>query len=209
MDVRERFLAGVARQLGHPRGLVGRLVGARLRRGNARTVSAAVAAAELRPGQSSADVGFGGGLGLTLLLDRVGPEGKVHGVEVSAEMLAVARRRFRGELSAGRLTLHTAPLDRLPLQDASLDGLVTTNTVYFIDDLVPAFVEIARVMAPGGRAVIGVGDPDAMAKMPLIRHGFRVRSIDELVAAAEAAGLTLVDHQRSDGVRQPHLLVLS
>jgi arsenite methyltransferase len=210
MNVRERFLAGVARQLGHPQGLAGRLVGAGLRRGNAKTVSAAVRAAELCPGDTAADVGFGGALGLSLLLDQVGPEGKVHGVEVSAEMLAAARRRFGSELSTGRLTLHTAPMTSLPLADASLNALVTTNTVYFIDDLAPAFAEIARVMTPGRRAVIGIGDPDQMAKMPFVAHGFRIRSIDELTTTAEAAGLTLVDHQHSgDGPRRTHLLAFS
>jgi arsenite methyltransferase len=209
VDVRQRFLAGVARQLGHPQGLAGRLVGARLNRGNARAVAAAVDAAGVGAGASAADLGFGGGVGLSLLLERVGASGIVHGVEVSDEMLATARRRHPAAISTGRLVLHKGSLDRLPLPEAALDGLVTTNTVYFIDDLPAAFAEMARVLAPSGRAVLGIGDPDAMARMPFTRYGFRLRAVDDVLESARAAGLDLRSHERvGDGSRPFHVLTL-
>ena len=52
---------------------------------------------------------------------------------------------------------------------------------------------------PGGRIVIGVGDPEAMAKLPFTEHGFHLRAIPELEAAILAAGLKLVDHRRGSG----------
>ena len=76
-----------------------------------------------------ADVGFGGGVGIALLLDRVDAGGKVHGVEVSSEMLSRATRRFRDEITAGRLELHRASMTQLPFGPASLDGIITTHTV--------------------------------------------------------------------------------
>ena len=198
----------VARQLGRPHGVAGYVVGAALRRGNAQVVTAAVAATGVEPGASAADVGFGGGLGLSLLLDRVGPAGTVHGVELSEEMLSAARRRFGEPLAAGRLRLHEATLDRLPLPDASLDAIVTTHTIYFMDDLAPAFSEVRRVLRPGGCVVIGIGDPDAMAAMPFTPYGFRLRPVDAILETARAAGLELRDHQRvGNGERPPHLLV--
>jgi ubiquinone/menaquinone biosynthesis C-methylase UbiE len=146
--------------------LAGRFVGIGLNRRNARTVKAAVDATGAGAGASVADVGFGGGVGLSLLLDRVGPSGTVHGVEISEGMLAAARRRYAAEVSARRLVLHGGALRHLPLAATSMDGLVTTNTVYFVDDLGEVFAEMARVLRPTGRAVIGVGDPEAMAQMP-------------------------------------------
>jgi arsenite methyltransferase len=209
MDVRGRFLAGVARQLGHPQGVAGRLVGAGLNRGNSRDVQAAIEAASVAAGASVADLGFGGGLGLSLLLGRVGPSGIVHGVEVSEEMLAAARRRHGAAVSAGRLVLHQASLDRLPLPDASLDGVVTTNTVYFVDDLGETFAEMARVLAPSGRAVVGIADPEAMAKLPFTQYGFRLRAVDDVLASARAAGLELRSHERiGEGARPFHVLAL-
>jgi arsenite methyltransferase len=208
MGPRERLLAGLARQLGHPSGPVGRLVGIGLRRGNAAVVSGAVAATAVGPGQTVADIGFGGGLGLTLFLDRVGPTGRVYGVEVSDDMLAVARRRLRAEIADGRLTLEHASMDRLPLPDAALHGIVTTNTVYFIADLAQAFGELRRVLAPGGRLSVGAGDPDTMATIPFTDYGFRLRPIDELVAVAAASGLKLRDRRTVQNGRLPvHILV--
>jgi hypothetical protein len=71
--------ATVARQLGHPGGLAGLLVGAMMDRRNGRTIAAAVNALSPQADTVVADIGFGGGVGLELLLDRVGMAGQVHG----------------------------------------------------------------------------------------------------------------------------------
>jgi arsenite methyltransferase len=64
------------------------------------------------------------------------------------------------------------------------------------------------VLRPGGRAVVGVGDPTAMASMPFARHGFRLRPVDDLVRGLQDAGLTVVRHGRvGDGDDAFHLLV--
>lgn len=83
-----------------------------------------------------------------------------------------------------RLRLEPGSLTELQLPDASLDGAITINTVYFLDGVAPALREFARVRRPGGRVVIGVGDPDAMAKMPFTEHGFHLRPIAELMNQA-------------------------
>lgn len=200
MGFRDRRRAGLARQLGRPEGLRGRLLGRALNEGNRQAVTAAVRATGLQAGQVGADVGFGGGLGLRQLLDHVGPDGHVHGVELSDTMLAGARRRHRGDLVAGRMTLQKGVLQDLPLETGRVDGLITVNTLYFVDDLDRTFDHLARVLAPTGRAVIGVADPEWMATQPLVAHGFRVRPVEDLVTGLHAAGLdvreeTLDDHR--------------
>lgn len=195
MEVRRRIYAGIARQLGHPGGLAGRLVGMALNRGNRRVVAAAVDALPIPPGSVVADVGFGGGIGLALLLDRVDAGGKVHGIEVSSEMLSRATRRFAEQISAGRLQLHRASMTDLPFGAACLDGIVTTNTIYFVPDLDQAFGQFARALKSSGRAVIGLTDPAAMAKLPFTSYGFRLRSVTEVVSALERAGMTLEEHR--------------
>jgi arsenite methyltransferase len=208
MGVRDRLMAGVARQLRRPEGLRGRLTGRGLNKGNRDAVLAAVAATGLQPGQSAADIGFGGGVGLRPLLDRAGPEGHVHGIDLSDTMLAVAGRRFGPDVAAGRLSLHKADLVDLPLPDDSLDAVITINTVYFVADLDRAFAEIARVLRPTGTAVIGVGDPSAMAAMPVTAHGFTIRSIEDLVRDLRAAGFGEPRDQRVDtDERAFHLLL--
>jgi arsenite methyltransferase len=207
MGVRQRFLAAEARQLGRPEGVAGRLVGRMLNRGNRKVVIAAVDAAAPCSPEVVADLGFGGGLGLRLLLERVGPSGHVHGVELSTTMLAEAGRCHREDIEAGRLSLHPGRLEQLPLDDRALDALITLNTLYFVDDVTTVFAELARVLRPGGRAVVGVGDAAAMAAMPVTRTGFRLRPADELVDELTAAGFEVRHERVGEGVRVFHLLV--
>lgn len=208
MDVRRRVYSGIARQLGHPAGLAGRLVGVALNLGDRKHVTAAVDALSIPARGVVADIGFGGGIGVALLLDRVDASGKVHGVDVSSEMLSRVARRFRGEISAGRLELHRASITDLPFGPASLDGIITTNTIYFVSDLDRAFRGFANALKSSGQAVIGLGDPDAMAKLPFTPYGFRIRPVREVVEALERAELTLEEHQGiGQGSSRFHLLV--
>lgn len=202
------MIAGLAAQLARPSGLRGRLVGVMLNRGNRGVIAGAVEAASIRPGSTVADLGFGGGLGLQLLLDAVGEKGQVHGVDLSTTMLARAERAFRREVGGRRLHLHAASMAHLPLADGSIDGLITINTIYFIAELDRAFGEVARVLSGAGRAVVGIGDPAVMARMPTTPYGFTVRPVDEVVSIAKSSGLRLSEHRRAgQGDGAAHLLV--
>ena len=208
MAIRERLVAGMSRQLGRPAGLFGRIVGRLLNRGNRPVIRKAVEATEVTNGSTVADIGFGGGAGLALLLERVGPTGIVHGIEISQTMLAETRRRYRNEIANHRLELHDATMQSLPLPDGSIDAVVSTNTIYFVEELGPSVSELARVVRPGGRVVLGVGDPAAMAKMPFTKHGFVLRPISEVVESLRLAGLELVEDRRvGEGSEAFHVLV--
>ncbi|SDI38660.1 Methyltransferase domain-containing protein [Actinokineospora alba] len=203
MGVRTALRKMLASQLGNPRGLMGKSVAKRLNKFNFAATSGAVEALAVVDGEVVADLGFGGGVGLRLLLDTKASE--VHGVDYSASMVDRARREFHDD----RLRLATGSITALPLPDDSVDGLITLNTIYFIEDLATAFAEIGRVLRPGGRAVIGIGDPEGMAKMPVTQHGFIVRPVEDVVATLAGAGLVLTDHRRvSESELAPHLLVV-
>ena len=206
MAVRGALMAGIAKQLGHPRGVGGRMVGLALNRGNRGFVSAAVQALHAGDDAVVADVGFGGGVGLKLLLDSVGRSGSVHGVEVSDTMLEQAARRYRPPVAAGRLALHNASLSRLPFADGTLTGVVTVNTIYFVADLQEAFTELARVTAHSGRIVVGVANPETLAKLPFTDNSFRLRPIPEVINALESAGFTVQHRRINDRDGAPHLL---
>jgi arsenite methyltransferase len=200
-------MTGIAKQLGHPRGVGGRMVGLALNRGNRGFVSAAVQELHADGDAVVADVGFGGGVGLKLLLDSVGRSGSGHGVEVSDTMLEQAARRYRRQVAAGRLALHNASLSRIPFADGALTGVVTINTIYFVADLQEAFTELARVTAHSGRIVVGVANPETLAKLPFTDNSFRLRPIPEVINTLQGAGFT-VQHRRinaADGA--PNLLI--
>jgi ubiquinone/menaquinone biosynthesis C-methylase UbiE len=170
-------------------------------------VSAAVQALQPEATAVVADLGFGGGVGLKLLLETVGPSGRVHGVEISDTMLSRATRRYRRDIAVGRLTLHPGSLTQLPFADGALNGVLTVNTIYFVTELDRAVAELARVVERSGRIVIGVADPEVMARMPFTGYGFRLRPVPEVIDTLRGAGLT-VEHRRvSQGEDAPHLLV--
>lgn len=208
MGLRRRVLAAVAGQLGRPHGVLGRGVAVVLNRGNRHAVAGAVDAVKATAGKTVADIGFGGGLGLDLLLRRVGPQGTVYGVEVAEDMLTRARARYPSEIADDRIRLVNGSLTALPLADRSLDAAISVNTVYFMSDLDAACTELARVLRPGGRAVLGVGDPDAMARLPFTDYGFTLRPIAEIVAALKGAGFADVEQSRLDEVAIPHHLLV-
>jgi Methyltransferase domain len=161
MNLRTSMTAGVARQLAQPQGVRGRLVGAMLNRANLADVTAAVKALPLTAGDTVADLGFGGGVGLDLLLRQVGTIGHVDGVDLSATMLGHAARRFRRDIASGRLRLHAASMTGLPLATDSLDGAITLNTpgMRLLGDFVESYTaqtaakssRIAMVGVPGDR----------------------------------------------------------
>lgn len=125
-------------------------------------------------------------------------------------MVDRARRRFRSELAGGRLILREGTLSRLPVDKESLDGVITVNTVYFIAELDQALGEIARDLKATGVAVIGLGDPDEMARAPFTAYGFRLRPVEDVIAAAEAAGLELREHSCVGAAKGgAHLLAFS
>ncbi|MGV1008288.1 MAG: class I SAM-dependent methyltransferase [Dermatophilaceae bacterium] len=202
-DVLRRTLA---RQLGGPSGPLGSLVARMLNKGNRATITAAVGALDVAVSQQVADIGFGGGLGLELLLDETRDGGRVHGVEPSPDMLKRARKAHPEEVAAGRLVLHEAGMESLPIADGALDGWICLNTVYFVKDLPAAFAELRRVLAPAGIGVLGIADPEWMAQQALTKDIFTVRPVTDLVAALTAAGLS-VEHRSVPGAQAFHLLV--
>jgi ubiquinone/menaquinone biosynthesis C-methylase UbiE len=132
----------------------------------------------------------------------------VHGVEIADDMLRRARSRFGRDVRSGRLRPSSGSLTKLPLDGGSVDALITVNTVYFISELDAACAELARVLRPGGRAVIGIGDPDVMARLPFTAHGFTIRPVGEISAALRNSGLQ-VDERRIDEKPMPRCLFVA
>lgn len=205
--VAARVMSAVAGQLGNPHGLLGKGTAVMLNRVNRFLIEEAVNAVAPVEGESVADVGFGGGVGLSLLLERVGPTGTVEGVEISSDMLTRARSGFAKQIGEGRLRVEEGSLTELPVAAASLDAAITVNTIYFVPELDRVCAEFARVLRPRGRVVIGIGDPDGMAQMPFTQYGFRLRPVAEVIAALEAHGLVVEDRVVEHKPIRGHLLI--
>lgn len=118
-------------------------------------------------------------------------------LEIADDMLRRAKLRFARHFRSGRLRLHRGSLTELPLDDTTCDAVITVNTVntvYFVADIRAACAELARVLRPGGRVVVGIGNPDVMRQAPFTRYGFMLRPVDEIAVALSDSGLA-VEHR--------------
>ena len=113
-----------------------------------RLVREAIAA---RPGEHVLDVGCGPGFLVTELLDQVGIDGSITGVDASRAMLAVAAKRVDG---LDNVAFHEADATTLPVPDRAFDAAVSVQVLEYVPDVAAALAEIHRVLRPGGRIVI-------------------------------------------------------
>ena len=109
------------------------------------------AALGARSGDRILDVGCGPGFYITELLEAVGREGAVAGVDISADMLAVAAKRATGH---GNVEFHEADATSLPVPDASFERAVCVQVLEYVRDVPAALAEMHRVLRPGGRMLV-------------------------------------------------------
>ena len=195
-----RLRRTVSSQLSRPSGRLGRVVAAGMNRGNRGLNDRAIELLDVRAGARVLDLGFGGGLTFGPLLDR---GATVVGVDRAGDMVAAAESRHSADVEAGRVTLHVGEVQALPVDDGAVDRILTVNTVYFWPDLAPALHELHRVLAPGGRLVIGIRDGSVMDSVD--QTIFTVRSPEAIATALETAGFTgAAIHSAPD--RKTHLI---
>jgi arsenite methyltransferase len=103
------------------------------------------------PGERVLDVGCGPGFFAGELLDRVGPDGAVIGIDSSAAMLGVAAHRLG---SRDNVVLREGDATALPVDDASVDAALSVQVLEYVPDVSAAVREMYRALRPGGRVVI-------------------------------------------------------
>jgi SAM-dependent methyltransferase len=169
-----------------------------------------IAVAELREGETVLDLGSGGGIDVLLSARRVGPTGRAIGVDMTDEMLSLARRNAT-EAGATNVEFRKGTIEALPLDDASVDVVISNCVINLASDKAAVFAEIARVLKPGGR--VGVSDvvaDDLLTPEQRAERGSYVGciagalSFREMREGLRAVGLTDVEvvptHQIHDGM---------
>ncbi len=144
------------------------------------------AMAELKPGEVVLDLGSGAGLDAFLAAQRVGPEGQVHGVDMTREMIAKARHNaaeFRRRTGLANVTFHHAQIEAIPLPEGSIDVVLSNCVLNLSPDQPRVWKEIGRVLKPGGR--VSISDMVLLQPLPeAVRH-----SVEALVGCIAGAAL--------------------
>jgi SAM-dependent methyltransferase len=157
------------------------------------------AVAELRAGETVLDLGSGGGIDVLLSAQRVGPSGFAYGLDMTDEMLALARRNA-AEAGATNVEFRKGVIESIPLGDASVDVVISNCVVNLSTDKAAVLAEIARVLRPGGR--IGISDvvaDDGLSPAERAERGSFAGCIAGALSFAEyrrgleAVGLTDID----------------
>ena len=111
------------------------------------------AVAELHPGETVLDLGSGAGLDVLLSARRVGPSGHAYGLDMTEEMLALARANA-ARAGADNVTFLHGDIEAVPLPDACVDVVLSNCVINLSTDKPAVFAELARVVRPGGRLAI-------------------------------------------------------
>jgi arsenite methyltransferase len=169
-----------------------------------------VAVADLRPGETVLDLGCGGGIDVLLSARRVGPAGKAYGLDMTTEMLDLARAHAE-QAGVGNAEFLLGQIEAVPLPDSSVDVVISNCVINLSADRPAVFAESFRVLRPGGR--LGVSDilaEDHLTAAQRIARGAQAGCIagapsfaeyrDGLTAAGFAAVTITATHQVADGL---------
>jgi SAM-dependent methyltransferase len=168
------------------------------------------AVAELREGETVLDLGSGGGIDVLLSARRVGPTGTAYGLDMTEEMLALARRNT-AEAGVANVHFLKGHIEAIPLPADTVDVIISNCVINLSTDKPAVLAEMFRVLVPGGR--IGISDvvaEDSLTPADRAERGSYVGCIagalskGEYEAGLTAAGFTGVEvvftHEVADGL---------
>ncbi|HEV2368902.1 MAG TPA: methyltransferase domain-containing protein, partial [Acidimicrobiales bacterium] len=112
-----------------------------------------VLVADLATGETVLDLGSGGGIDVLLSARRVGPSGHAFGLDMTDEMLDLARAN-QAKAGLGNVTFLKGPIEDVPLPDASVDVVISNCVINLSVDKTAVFAECHRVLRPGGRLCV-------------------------------------------------------
>jgi len=144
------------------------------------------ALAELQPGETVLDLGSGGGIDVLLSARRVGPTGKAYGLDMTEDMLALARENQR-KAGATNVEFLEGHIEAIPLPDDSVDVIISNCVINLSGDKDRVLAEAFRVLKPGGRFAVS----DVVSRKPVPAE---VRKSMELWVGCVAGALEESDY---------------
>ncbi|MFE3449840.1 GNAT family N-acetyltransferase [Nonomuraea sp. NPDC059194] len=143
-----------------------------------------VAVAELRAGETVLDLGSGGGIDALLSARRVGPHGKVYGLDASGDMIELARRNAT-EAGADNVEFLHGTIEAVPLPGRSVDVVISNCVINLSDDKAAVLAEAFRVLRPGGR--LGISDMVTEGALDPVRRAAAEQRVGCVAGSLEVA----------------------
>jgi arsenite methyltransferase len=161
--------------------------------------------ATLREGETVVDLGSGGGLDVLLAARQVGPNGKAIGIDMTPEMIALARANA-AKSGLTNVEYHQSTIDSLPLPAGSADCVISNCVINLAPDKPAVFREIVRVLKPGGRLAVSdialkrelpseIGE-DLMAYVGCIAGAILIDDYRRMLLEAGFSGVEIIDSGR-------------
>ncbi len=154
------------------------------------------AVADLNPGETVLDLGSGAGIDVLLSAQRVGPTGFAYGIDMTDEMLALARKHQK-EAGATNVEFRKGMIESIPLGDATVDVVISNCVINLSADKPSVFAEMHRILRDGGRIGIadivaddGLGDADRLERGSWVGCVAGALSFSEYEEGLRAAGFT-------------------
>jgi arsenite methyltransferase len=169
-----------------------------------------LAVADLRPGETVLDLGSGGGIDVLLSARRVGPTGFAYGVDMTDQMLGLARANA-AKAKAHNVEFVHGTIESVPLPDAAVDVIISNCVINLSVDKAAVIAEMFRLLKPGGR--IGISDvvaEDHLTQAQRAERGSyvgciagalsRTEYLDALIAAGFTDSEVIFTHRAADGM---------
>ncbi|UCG54315.1 MAG: class I SAM-dependent methyltransferase [Dehalococcoidia bacterium] len=183
--IKSRLLASQFRQ---PRGLIGRLVGRAMARGDKEASYLTISQLDIQPDDHILEVGFGPGVGIKAL-SKMASKGFIAGIDFSKTMVQEASKLNAIEIRDGRVQLKEANVSSIPYDNDSFNKVFAVNVVYFWPDIRGAISEMKRVMKPGGTLALFMASLELLVEMGLAQSPLYInKKPEEVINVLDEAG---------------------
>ena len=180
-------LRKVTEQLSHPSGDMGSDISEKMNDTNAFITARTIEALAPSTGDFIIELGPGNGALSIDLVNTIGPDGRYLGIEVSKDMAQLAEKNLR-EKGSAKIDVHPGDCHDVVVDEASVDGLMAVNVLYFIDDLDGLLARIRPWFKPKGRCVFGIRPARTLESLSFHEFGHKIRPPEEIDEALQKHG---------------------
>ncbi|MEO8971589.1 MAG: class I SAM-dependent methyltransferase [Ktedonobacteraceae bacterium] len=197
-SIQTSLLAG---QHGHPRGIVGHMLGERMVRQHVPETTWTISLLDIKPTDRVLEPGFGAGRAIELVAAKAA-SGHVSGIDHSQAMVRAASHRNARAIKAGQVTLYHGDVTTLPFADNQFDKIFSIQTLYFWSDPPRILAEIFRVLKPGAKLVVTLSTGTIGTTETTGLESYQLLLEEQIIPCMKQLGFTLTSIQQGPASRQ-------